>query len=107
MATKEVIVQLKDFLSLVNESGIHLKRVILFGSFANNKQTQNSDIDVALVADEFSGVPSEDVKLFLKALRKHYLIQVQTFNTKYFSKGDPFIEEIIKTGIEIDFKNIQ
>lgn len=102
MASRAIINEVKDFANLVNECGIALKRVVLYGSYARNKQTHYSDIDVALVADEFLGVPSEDVKLFLKALRKHYIVQPQTYNTKDFNAGkDPFVEEILKTGIEI------
>ena len=101
MASGTIIKSIKDFAKQVNANGIQLKKVILFGSYANDKQTKYSDIDVALVADEFSGVASEDVKLFLSALRNHYMVQAQTFNTKYFTKGDPFIDEIKRTGIEI------
>jgi predicted nucleotidyltransferase len=93
---------MEDFAAQINLCGIDLKRVILYGSYANNTQTKYSDIDMALVADEFSGVPSEDVKLFLKALRKHYMVQAQTYNTKDFTADkDPFVEEILRTGIEI------
>jgi len=102
MASGAIISQLKDFASQIHLCGVDLKRVILYGSYAKNKQTKYSDIDVALVADEFSGVPSEDVKLFLKAMRKHYMVQAQTYNTKDFTpENDPFVEEILRTGIEI------
>lgn len=104
MASGTIINELKDFAGLVNACGISLKKVVLFGSYARSKQTENSDIDVALVADEFLGVPSEDVKLFIKAMRKHYIVQPKTYNTKDFNPDkDPFVEEILKTGIEIDF----
>ena len=93
---------MNDFAAEVNACGVNLKRVILFGSYASNTQKKYSDIDVALVADEFSGVPSEDVKLFLKAMRKHYMVQAQTYNTKDFTPDiDPLVKEILKTGIEI------
>ena len=49
---------MNDFAAEVNACGVNLKRVILFGSYASNTQKKYSDIDVALVADEFSGVPS-------------------------------------------------
>jgi hypothetical protein len=55
-----------------------------------------------LVADDFSGVGFIDMKRFVKALRKHYTIQPRTFATHDFEKGDAFIEEIIRTGIEIE-----
>ncbi len=102
MATGAIVNKIKDFVKLVNADGIKLKKVVLFGSYANNKQTKYSDIDLALVADEFSGVASEDVKLFLKAMRKYYMVQAQTYNTKDFSPDkDPFVQEILRTGIII------
>lgn len=102
MASKQIINEVKDFAREVSTCGVSLKKVILFGSYAAGKPRQHSDIDVALVADEFAGVPSEDVKLFLKALRKYYTVQPQTYNTQNFSPDtDPFVEEILKTGIEI------
>ena len=102
MATRTIIKQMEDFASQINLCGIDLKRVILYGSYANNTQTKYSDIDMALVADEFSGVPSEDVKLFLAAMRKYYMVQPQTYTTKDFTADkDPFVEEILRTGIEI------
>jgi len=102
MASKATIKQVTDFVKQVNACGIHLNKVILYGSYARNKQTKYSDIDVALVADEFSGVPAEDVKLFIKAMRNYYMVQAQTYNTKDFTpEKDPFVKEILQTGIEI------
>jgi predicted nucleotidyltransferase len=102
MASAAIIKQMKDFVSIVNSCGITLHKAILFGSYAHNKQTKYSDIDIALVADEFCNVPSEDVKLFMKAMLKYYMVQPQTYNTKDFSPDkDPFVSEILRTGIEI------
>lgn len=33
--------------------------------------------------------------------KKYTPIETHTFSTKYFEVGDPFIEEIKKTGIEL------
>lgn len=102
MATQQTAIKkVEKLVSDVQVLGIHLQKAILFGSYAKNKQRKYSDIDVALVADEFSGVGFEDIPLFISALRNNYMIQPKTFSTAYFKKGDPFIEEIIKTGIEI------
>ena len=102
MASKAVIREMKDFAGMINSCGIKLKKMILFGSYASGKQTKYSDIDVALVADEFCGVPSEDVKLIMNAMLKYYMVQPQTYNTRDFvPENNPFVAEIIKTGIEI------
>ena len=102
MASAATMKQMRDFVSLVSSSGITLRKAILFGSYARNKQTKYSDIDVALVADEFCNVPSEDVKLFMKAMLKYYMVQPQTYNTKdFYPDKNPFVDEILRTGIEI------
>ncbi len=92
----------QEFVDAIVDSGVHLKKAILFGSFAKNEQRKWSDIDLALVADEFSGVGYFDGNYFLKIKisdKKFTPIEAHTFPTEYFEKGDPFIEEIQKTGI--------
>ncbi len=75
----------------------------MFGSFAKNQQNEWSDIDLALIADEFIGFGYEDRKYFAKInIRKPFsMIQTRTYSPEYFEKGDPFIEEIKKNGIII------
>jgi predicted nucleotidyltransferase len=101
---KTVINRLKKLAVEIKESGIHLNRIVLFGSYSRNEQHRWSDIDVVLVADEFKGIGFEDVHLLSKVLRKYdrMNLQPQTYNTKDFSADkDPFIREILRTGIEI------
>ena len=102
MASAAIMKQMKDFVKQVKADGITLRKAILFGSYARNKQTKYSDIDMVLVADEFCNIPTEDIKLFLNSMRKYYMVQPRTYNTKDFNVDkDPFVEEILKTGIEI------
>jgi len=87
----------------VQKHGVNLRNVFLYGSFAKGTQHEHSDIDVALVADEFIGFSFEDKKLFpYVGIKKPYIrIETKTYPTDYFNQGDPFIEEIKKTGIKI------
>jgi len=86
----------------IQAQGVHLRTVILYGSFAKGTQHQWSDIDVALVADEFEGLPTDIHHFATIAVKKPYIrIEPNTYPTEYFRKSDPFIEEIIKTGIKI------
>lgn len=104
LTQKSVINHIRKFAEEVKDSGIHLQKIILFGSYAKNKQHQWSDIDVAMVADEFTGVGFNDIGLFSKIQIKYpyYLIQPRTYNTKDFlPQKDPFVKEITKSGIVI------
>ena len=91
----------KEFVNELLSLKINLRKAILFGSFVKNQQKEWSDIDIALIADEFIGFGYEDRKYFAKIniLEPYSMIQTKTYATAYFEKGDPFIEEIIKTGV--------
>ena len=105
LTQKSAISHIKKIASDIKQSGIHLHKVMLFGSYAKNLQHKWSDIDIALVADEFKGTGFNDAGLFSKILIKYpdLNIQPRTYNTDDFSVDkDPFVEEILKTGIEIE-----
>jgi predicted nucleotidyltransferase len=55
MSEKEIIkTQLKSLLEkLFNERGISISKIIIFGSFAENKLTEDSDIDIIVVSRDF------------------------------------------------------
>lgn len=105
LTQRAAIEHLQHIATEIKRSGIHLKKVILFGSYSKNKQHQWSDIDVVLVADEFKSIGPEDVQLFSKILIKYPELDIQprTYNTKDFTPDkDPFVEEILRTGKELD-----
>jgi predicted nucleotidyltransferase len=87
----------------IEAQGVRLNTVILYGSFAKGTQHEWSDIDVALVADNFTGFGYIDHDLFpFIGIKKPYIrIEPKTYSTEYFHEGDPFIEEIKKDGIVI------
>ena len=104
LTQKSVINHLKKLAEEIKRKGVHLEKVVLYGSYSRNEQHKYSDIDVAFVADEFIGIGFEDVKLFAHSLvnRPNLNISPRTYNTKDFNvENDPFVEEILRTGIEI------
>jgi predicted nucleotidyltransferase len=103
MLTRETVIDtVRNYAREIEEQGVHLREVILYGSFAKGTQHEWSDIDVALVADEFEGLP-DDLDLFLRVgIKKPYIrIEPNTYPTDYFREEDPFIREIKKDGIVI------
>lgn len=102
--TKQVAIEkVRNFTQELLAQGLHLRQVILFGSYAKNNQREGSDIDVVLVADEFEGLNILDRKFYktIKIKPEYMLFQIQTYQTDYFEKGDAFIDEIKKAGIRI------
>ncbi len=105
MVTQQIAIKkVSDFTQELKSLGIHLRKVILFGSYARNEQRQWSDIDVAIAADEFIGIGYNDRKFFsMINIKNEYMeIETKTYPTDYFNEGDPFIDEIKRTGIEIE-----
>jgi len=104
MLTRNAAIEtVRNYAHEIQARGINLRTVFLYGSFAKGTQHEWSDIDVALVADEFSGFTFDDKKLFpYIGIKDPYIrIEAKTYPTDYFQQGDPFIEEITKTGIKI------
>ncbi len=101
MVTQQAAVDLvKRFAHEVRQI-VPVRQVILFGSFARNEQHEWSDIDVALVADSFTGAGALDVRQFGHLMGNYIVIEPHTFQTAYFADGDAFTEEIKRTGIVV------
>jgi predicted nucleotidyltransferase len=97
---------IKEYIDECKKRNIFFQKVILFGSIVSGRIHEYSDIDLALVSDQFNDDRYEDRHL-LSPINIHYTdIEPHTYSTKYFEEGDPFIEEIKKTGIEIDLKKL-
>ena len=108
MFTKKALTDyISAYIRECNNLGVQFKKVILFGSYARNAAHKWSDIDLALVSDNFTGMIIDDNNKISGANIKFVDIEPHTFPTAYFEQGDPFIEEIIKTGREIKLAAIQ
>ena len=102
MLTREALTSyVADYIKACNALGITFTKVILFGSYAKNNARDMSDIDLALVSDSFSGMPLDDRRKISAANVQFRDIEPHPFATKYFEQGDPFIDEIKKTGSEM------
>jgi len=101
LTKKTAINTVNAFIVACGRSNITFKKVILFGSVASGNNSKYSDIDVALVSDVFTGNPFADWHLLSPANIKFSNIEPHPFTTDYFEKGDPFVDEIKRTGITI------
>jgi len=98
----EIKEKINQYISNLNENNFKLKKVILFGSYINGKYSAWSDIDVALISDEFTGDRFEDRKRIARiTLDVDYRIDPLPFNTKDFDYTNLFVKEIIDTGLVI------
>ena len=76
--------------------------VILFGSFANGNQHDDSDIDVAVVSKEIQNSFNDSVKMMEICENIDLRIEPHAIRTDDYQKNaTALINEIIKTGVQI------
>ncbi|HED06473.1 MAG TPA: nucleotidyltransferase domain-containing protein [Ignavibacteria bacterium] len=96
-----------EALKIANEFAFVVKNkfdcisVILFGSYAQEKNKEESDIDIAVVMKDFSN--STNIQLELMRLRRKIdsRIEPHPFRVIDFNKTNPLASEILKYGIEL------
>lgn len=95
--------RVKDFISAVAYQNPGLKTVYLFGSYAKERQKDDSDIDLAFITEHLNDSEKFDkqVELMLLASQFDTRIEPHPLSTEYFHSGNPFVSEIKRTGIEL------
>ncbi|AAM25136.1 MAG: putative nucleotidyltransferase [Caldanaerobacter subterraneus] len=91
----------KEYIDLVKKE-INVKNAYLFGSYARGKYDENSDIDIAIVSDDFTGDMIEDTFRLMRLRRKIDMrIEPHPFRTVDFDVSNPYVKEIVTKGIKV------
>lgn len=86
----------------LEKRNIHVQCAILFGSHASGRQYEWSDIDLAVVSNDFDGNPFYDRKKMAGAvLAVDSRLEPHPYRPEEFTEDDLFVREILKTGIKI------
>ncbi len=93
---EEITANAKKYADLVKEE-MNVEAIYLFGSFVNGNHDQDSDIDIAIVTDDFSGDIIEDT-LNLMRIRRKVDTRIEPHPLR---KDNPFVKEVIATGRRI------
>ncbi len=102
LVSDEIVETLKEFLNMVSNNGLRIERAIIFGSYAKGNADKWSDIDVALVSKDFTGVRFYDRKKLNRCLIKiDSRIEIHPFKPEDFTRDNLFVDQILKDGIEI------
>ena len=100
--TDEAIGVARNFRDMVSAAGVHLEKAILFGSYAKGTAGKWSDIDIALVSKDFTGVAFFDRKKINPiVIKSDTRLEPHPFRPEDFTEDNPFVKEILKQGIEI------
>jgi predicted nucleotidyltransferase len=90
------------FLEELQRSGLRLTAAYLYGSHADGTACPDSDIDVALISEDFHGNWLEDHQMILDALLQcDARIEPVRFRPEQFQDEHPLVWEIKNKGIKL------
>jgi predicted nucleotidyltransferase len=79
-----------------------VNKVFLYGSYAKGTATELSDIDVCFFLDNYGDKQREDIMIELFGLTlKGVFFEPIAFPTSEIQNDNPFVKEILRTGVEI------
>ncbi len=98
----QIINSIKRFKESI-KSGLNVKRVILFGSYARGNYTDNSDIDVCIIAENISNNYLAMLQIAPKVIDIDVRIEPVVFSDKEFNESNLYglLKEIKDYGIEV------
>jgi predicted nucleotidyltransferase len=96
--------QVSELLEALAGLGYRPIRAYLFGSVAEGRQHSDSDIDLALWDERFSGCLTIDYEPIKHVLSRFPYIELHTFAADDNEHSNPWAKEIAKRGISIDLK---
>jgi predicted nucleotidyltransferase len=90
------------FLEELEKNNINIEQAILFGSYAQGTNTSWSDIDLAIISSDIEGDRFKDRnKIRRIKLKISSDLEPIPFPPSEFTPDDPFVKQIMKTGIKI------
>jgi uncharacterized protein len=103
MSQTDVINITKKYLNNLSRMGIPIYKAYLYGSYARNEATEESDIDVLIISDDYNSFDLKKKSLAWAATDGIDLrIEPYTIGTNRLLSDDSFIlNQALKEGIEI------
>ena len=107
MVDAKVLETVNYFSTRIRESGIRIDNLILFGSSSTGTARPGSDIDIAIISDDFSGRDIFDRALLtrdaeLTTIRKFRVpLDIITLTTEELADPASPIAEVLRKGIDL------
>ena len=93
----------KDYAEDVRRA-LPVDKAVLYGSYAKGTAMESSDIDICFFLRDFGGKRRVDVIVELLDILDGYkgaFFEPTAFQTSEIERGNPFVKEILATGMEI------
>ena len=90
------------YLDLLRKNNVSFEQVYLYGSYAKGNSRKDSDIDLAIIAEEWlPDIFDAQFELMKLGRKVDMRIEPHPFRKSDLDKADPYIREIVTTGKEI------
>jgi len=106
LSKRQINSLIKKLSEKVKEDDIFFQKVFVFGSYAKNKMTSRSDLDLCFISPKFKDTIEAEAylrtKLYFLNLNYNIPIDIVAYNPKEFKETIPLVDEIKKSGKEIN-----
>lgn len=96
---KDILKIINKYLNVLRENHLDFESVWLFGSFADNRAGQDSDIDIAMVMPDVQNKFFKELELTKYRRQVDLRIEPHIINSN--DKDSPLYNEVTKRGIKI------
>ena len=95
-----VVKIINRYIEALRANDVPNSKLVLFGSYAQERYSEASDIDILLVSSIFKGNRLKDKQKIRRIkLAVSSDLEVLPYRPQDISSDDPFVKEIMKTGI--------
>ena len=91
----------RQYIRLLRELRYTVVKAYLFGSYSRGTPSKDSDIDIAVVIDNFDNEFEEQLTLMKHRRAVDLRIEPHPYRERDFDPEDPFVNRIISSGVRI------
>lgn len=97
----EIMQSIKKYIKKISEY-YKIDAIILFGSYAKGTENEDSDIDIAIISEDFEDIIEDGAKLIGLTWKIDTKIEPHPITKEDFeNRSNPFVKEVMDTGIEL------
>lgn len=97
----EIMQSIKKYIKKISEY-YKIDAIILFGSYAKGTENEDSDIDIAIISEDFEDIIEDGAKLIGLTWKIDTKIEPHPITKEDFeNSSNPFVKEVMDTGIEL------
>ncbi len=91
----------KKYINYLKTNKYNIQKAYIFGSYANGRFHEDSDIDLAIVLDNLSNSFIMQIELMKLSRKFDTRIEPHPFDKSDFNESNPFTNEILTKGIKV------